>query len=73
MAAKKCITKDCHGTAKRRGLCDSCYYSARKMIASGEVPGWEWMEKKGLANPRGGTPMTREIRRRLRSHKSRTK
>lgn len=73
MAAKRqkdvCITPGCGKTQRCRGLCDSCYFSARKMVKTKQVPGWSWLVKKGLALAEKRKPFMAAVSRAIRSEK----
>lgn len=46
-----CIIEGCEKTQKTRGLCKSCYVSAHRALARGEVPSWLFLEENGLSLP----------------------
>lgn len=54
MAAKKkslngCVIEGCSNKARSRGLCESCYRQARRMIQEGTATGWPSLIAQGLA------------------------
>lgn len=73
MAAKSqkeiCITPGCDKTAHRRGLCDSCYFSARKLVLNKTVSGWNWLVKQGLALAPKRKPFMAAVSRKIRAAK----
>lgn len=50
--AQPCLVPECQKEAKLRGLCPSCYQSARRLVAHGEVT-WEELGRRGRARPTG--------------------
>lgn len=57
---KQCIIEGCERDSRTRGLCGTCYQSARNAIKAGKAT-WNELEAAGLALPRtsfggGGNP-----------------
>ena len=49
-AKMKCLVAKCKRAATTRGLCPTCYYSAKREVQRGNVT-WEKIESAGLALP----------------------
>jgi NMD protein affecting ribosome stability and mRNA decay len=47
-AKRICVIPGCRGKVRCRGLCESCYFSARKRIKNKEVT-WSFLVRQGLA------------------------
>lgn len=45
-----CMTPGCTQPATKRGVCDSCYVAARRMVAS-HIVGWDELESLELILP----------------------
>jgi hypothetical protein len=50
---EKCLNPSCLMKSGTRGLCSSCYQSARLLIASGKTT-WEKLEASGRTKPTKG-------------------
>lgn len=59
----KCIAPGCNRPVHCRGLCNACYFVARREIKSGHVPSWDYLVDLGLAVQKCSTPIGKAIRR----------
>lgn len=50
MNTSKCLVPNCKGKVKTRGLCPTCYGSARHLVRTGKVT-WAGMEARGVIAP----------------------
>ncbi len=48
MGSINCLTPECKGAAKWKGLCTSCYSTAKKMVENGETS-WGDLASMNLA------------------------
>lgn len=57
-AKEICLMPECKSPQKYRGLCESCYQSASRLIRLGRTT-WETLEEKGWAYPaNSGAPLS---------------
>ncbi len=66
-----CLSTGCCERIRCRGLCESCYFAARRLIKTGKVSGWEWLVRNGLASPLSRTSLANAVAKKLRSNKRR--
>lgn len=48
---RRCIIADCGNIRNSRGLCQTCYQRANRLIGHGQVKDWAELEGLGLALP----------------------
>ncbi|MCK9571436.1 hypothetical protein M0R72_20980 [Candidatus Pacearchaeota archaeon] len=51
----RCVIEGCDRKAVTRGLCESCYHTALRMVSAGET-NWTALEQAGLCGPMMRTP-----------------
>ena len=59
-----CLSPGCNGkNIVGRGLCEKCYFAARRAIKRNELSGWEELERRGYSRPIAVTPIAKAIQR----------